>query len=517
MLDRRHFLQRLGLLSAAAGTLSVPRTARSMPQAYTDNLAIPAPATGNPTRVIVVGAGFAGLTVANALTNANISVTVLEARNRMGGRMDTQMVGGVPVDLGAAWIHGPINNPVAQLATQFGLPFIEADPENDTFSAYDQQLGGPMGGLVSPANFAAGNTVADGFVDPAMLAALRAMNPNGSVQNGIDTYLNSLTLTADQRRFIGFVLRSNFSELDYAGPSAEMSLAQTFNDTSFMGGDQIITGGYTRLVNALASRVRDIRLNEVVSSIAYTGTGVTVTSTSGNQVGSHVVVTVPLGVLKAGSIAFNPGLPASHTTRIAALGVGSLEKVVMRFPVNFWGGNRNSFYYLSDTQGEYPLFVDWSSYVGQPTLVCICGGQFARTLDGFDTATVQTRIMAILTQIFGAAAVAPTSLTVTRWLRDPFALGSYSHIPTGATQMDMDELGQPAGGRVLFAGEATSEDFYGTVHGAMLSGIREAKRLTQQNTVLLPEPMGWLPLAASAASLAWLARRKWKANEASHA
>lgn len=151
----------------------------------------------------------------------------------------------------------------------------------------------------------------------------------------------------------------------------------------------------------------DIRLGEEVSSIAYDGNGVSVTSTSGVETGSHVVVTVPL---------------------------------------------------------------------------------------------------AILTEIFGAAPPPPTAVRTTRWLSDPFSLGSYSHIPVGASPSDMDALAAPVGGRVLFAGEATNSDYYATVHGAMLSGIREGKRLLQQSTVTLPEPGGLWPLLVGAAGVALMDR-----------
>lgn len=114
-LDRRRFLQHLGYLSASIGALSFPAR-RSHAMTYNDFLPTPPPVSGSVDRVIVIGAGFAGLTVANALTNAGVPNLVLEARNRTGGRMSTESIGGSPIDVGAAWIHGPRRSPSA--ATQ---------------------------------------------------------------------------------------------------------------------------------------------------------------------------------------------------------------------------------------------------------------------------------------------------------------------------------------------------------------------------------------------------------------
>ncbi len=506
-INRRRFLQHLGFLSASIGATALPaRPSRAM--TYDDFLPTPPPVSGSVDRVIVIGAGFAGLTVANALSQAGVPNLILEARTRTGGRISTESIGGSSIDVGAAWIHGPIGNPVAQFATQFGIPFFEADTANDTITGYD-----PLQGFIDDVETADAFSTALGFTDPAVLAQKRsALGANASVQMGIDDYLGDLTgLTVDQLRIVGFLARSALVELDYAAPSTELSLAYYFEDLEFGGDDSLPTGGYAGLVDAMAGGM-DIRLGEQVSSISYDANGVTVVSTSGVETGSHVVVTVPLAILKSGAISFAPALPTSHTNAIGNLGVGSLEKIVLQFPTAFWGGNRDTFYYVSSTPGEYPFFIDWTTYAGQPTLICFVGGQFARDMASSSDAAIEARIMAILTEIFGTPPPSPTALRITRWRSDPFSQGSYSHVPIGASPSDMDVLSTPVGGRVLFAGEATNSNYYATVHGAMLSGIREAKRLLQQTTVTLPEPMGWWPVVAGAAGLALM---KWRQQSGS--
>jgi len=253
----------------------------------------------------------------------------------------------------------------------------------------------------------------------------------------------------------------------------------------------------------------DIRLNEVVTSITETPGGINVTSTSGTLVGSHVIVTVPLGVLKTGSIAFSPALPASKQTAIANLGVGSLEKVVLAFPSVFWTGASPDTIYLSSTRGEYPIIFDLSQFNGEPVLAAHAAGQFGRDQAAVSDVDVESALMQVLQDIFGSGIPGPTARQVTRWESDPLALGAYSFVEVGSSfPTDQDALAEPASERLLFAGEATS-NYYGTVHGAMLSGQREAARILAATAV--PTIGGWgswaLPTAILASSWLWSRRR----------
>lgn len=141
-LSRRRFLQ---LLAAAGATAAVPSRASTAPQDYDDgNLAIPTGIEGDVERVIVVGAGFAGLSAANALRNAGVEVVVLEGRDRLGGRAWTREVGDVPIDLGGSWIHTPVGNPMSRFADQVGVARVPVPITNNllaTESAWDAVRG----------------------------------------------------------------------------------------------------------------------------------------------------------------------------------------------------------------------------------------------------------------------------------------------------------------------------------------------------------------------------------------
>jgi polyamine oxidase len=512
-LTRRTLLEIGGI--AGVGTLLAPPSRAQLMNYDDGNTEIPVGATGPVESVIVIGAGFSGLVVANAMHAAGVPVVVVEGRDRLGGRTATQMVGGVPLDFGAAWVHGPIGNPVATWAAQVGVPLTPFDLGDGNLSGYDPER--PPDGSIPTETALAAFGLAQNFL--LNLDALRlALGPNASVRDGIIQHLDNEGFAVDNRRLIEFLIQTALVELGYAGAAADISLAWYSEDLVFFGSDVIPVGGYVRLVDALSDGL-DIRLNETVTDIAYGSGGVTVTTTSDVHVGSHVVVTVPLGVLKTGTIAFSPALPATKTAAITALDMGNLERIYLQFPTAFWQGvvpARENFFYVSNvTQGEYPFFSDWTSVKGGvPTLACGVAGDFGAALTGLSEPEISARIVAILGEIFPGVPLAdrtPTQVAISDWTGDPFAGGSYSFIPVGASPSDMDDLAAPVGGRVLFAGEATQSDYYATVHGAMLSGIREAKRLLAQPSVALPEPNSWLLQGVGLGALLLLAR--WRSGQ----
>ncbi len=431
--------------------------------------------------VIVVGAGVAGLAAARALHDAGRDVVVLEARDRIGGRIHTLDVGGAPVDAGAMFLHGVVGNPLAALCDALG---IEHRP--DGFGM----------GLIHDA-------ASDGATDGGHLQLLRAtrafesrlaelaaaLPPDASMQDAIEAFLDGDgERTESQRRHASFALTQLLIELYEAGPPDRMSLRAYVESpyTEFAGGNHVLPGGYARVVEALA-RDLDVRLEQPVSRIAYDALGVAVTTPSGELRGSHAIVTVPVGVLQAGRIAFDPPLPASKLSAIGRLDMGNLEKVVLRFEEPFWRerGPFSTFLYIAETPGEFPGFTDWSVAAGAPTLVCLTGGRSARNaLDRWDDDEMVARALDALRAIFGPGVPAPIATHVTRWRDDPWTLGSYSYLPVGATPDDMRELAEPVDGRLLFAGEATEPLLYATVHGALVSGLREARRIA--GDALLP-------------------------------
>ncbi|MGL5192473.1 MAG: FAD-dependent oxidoreductase, partial [Chroococcales cyanobacterium] len=221
----------------------------------------------------------------------------------------------------------------------------------------------------------------------------------------------------------------------------------------------------------------EIQLQQKVTEIRYGGSGVSVTTQRETLRADAAIVTLPLGVLKSESIQFFPELPTHKQTAINRLSMGVLNKVILKFPKQFWPQDYQGLGYLHETGPDFYEFLNWSFYSQQPALMALTGGSFAREIEQLSEGEIRSRVMGVLRRSYGDRIPEPESMMVTRWSQDPFAFGSYSHIAVGGESGDRDILAEPIGDRLFFAGEATSRAYPATVHGAYLSGIREAKRL----------------------------------------
>jgi len=225
-----------------------------------------------------------------------------------------------------------------------------------------------------------------------------------------------------------------------------------------------------------------------VAEVALSDGGVRVTNSEGAvETGSHAVVTVPLGVLKRGLPRFRPALPADRLAAIARLGFGRYEKVALRFDEPFWREAGVSHFMLFPRERAQPaLWVfDLDDFGAGPALVLhvfhtAVGQVFA---GGPDQAV--DRVLGMLSEAIGRRLPEPAGAVVTTWADDPYAGGAYSHVAPGASPADLDLLGEPIGGRLLFAAEHTQSARTGYADGAMSSGIREAQRLLGRPSVRL--------------------------------
>jgi monoamine oxidase len=194
------------------------------------------------------------------------------------------------------------------------------------------------------------------------------------------------------------------------------------------------------------------------------------------------VITLPVGVLKLGSVEFSPPLPGPKQAAIGRLGVGVLNKVYLRFPSAFWARDTKQadiIGIVSKNKGEWSESYDFSPHTGSPDLLMFNAGAFGLAIEKWTDERIVTEAMAVLRRLFGASAPAPTAHIITRWGADPFAGGSYSHLAPGSTPADRDALAAPVGDRLFFAGEASSRAYPALVTGAYLSGLREGKRVAR--------------------------------------
>jgi monoamine oxidase len=480
--------------AAGAGSLLAGPLARDLFAAETaeyddGNGEVPSGAAGDPDRVIIVGAGWAGLTLANALRNAGVDHVVLEGRGRIGGRAHTVDVGGVPIDMGCSWIHEPGGNPMTQFAEQAGVGRRNADIELDlaTIRSYDAFADREA---TLPEKLAA-FTHAVNFGDNEAPGIAAELGPQASIYDGVQVYLDRQGLQGVARRHAEFVIHL----ITESGDNYEwerISLDYWANYESpytGVGQGEFPDGGYRRLIDAMAGDTA-IRLRHRVNGIERHRRGVVVHCRAGEKRrrihGSHVVVTVPLGVLKARSIAFEPRLPKWKRRAIRRIGFGAFEKVAMVFDEPFWSdATHTHMLFMSDHAPlELPLWLDLNEIEGTPALVAIGGGRCARQLYALEPDDRLALALTRLKEILGRDVPQPVAWKSTDWHGSRYTRGAYSTVLVGRSLADLDALAQPVGGRVLFAGEATHHRL-GYTDGAMSSGVREAKRLLRKPSVAL--------------------------------
>ncbi|MFB7843487.1 flavin monoamine oxidase family protein [Microbacterium sp. NPDC056052] len=427
---------------------------------------------------IVIGAGMSGATAARLLTDAGRRVVVLEARNRIGGRMHTDRTAGFSVDLGASWIHGIEDSRLWELAQALEVPTIE-------FTVGSFQAGGrPIADFDGDGNrmsaTASARWVAD--VDTADRALEEAISRSAPG----DTYLDvtERALDALERR-AGALDPERIDEIrEFFRHRVEEQCGAWIGDLDAHGldedtidGDEVVfPRGYDELPQRIAAGL-DVRLEHVVRRIARAADGVRVETDHGVFTAAQAVVTVPLGVLKAGAISFEPPLPAEVADPIARLGMGVFNKMFLQFPERFWADGVYAIRALGEPGEHWHSWYDVSAISGRPTLLTFAAGPFGRHAQTLTDDESAADAVAALRRLYGAAVPDPVARWITRWGEDPFSHGSYSHVATGSSHEDHDALAGPVDGVLHFAGEATWGEEPATVGGAYASGVRAAERI----------------------------------------
>ncbi|MGK0500416.1 MAG: monoamine oxidase [Oceanicoccus sp.] len=420
-------------------------------------------------RVLVVGAGMAGLTAARDLKAAGYEVVVLEARNRLGGRTYTDNVSGINLDMGASWIHGIEDNVMYHTAVEAGVAVSEIT-DYELYKNYDFD-GSPN--VISAAQD-------ESFVKLIIKKCRRHAN------NGTDTSMETMLedmfddgdfdRIVDNRREFDY-LTNTFLEHEYAGDVTQMSAQQCWEGEDSSGGDVIIPEGHSQIVDYLAQGL-NIKLNAVVTKVIYGKRGVTIKTSRGSYKGDRAVITVPLGVLKAGDITFSPALPSSKFNAIAELGSGTLNKTWMIFPYAFWDTDVLMIGYVSDPKD---VFTEWYSFDDlevNKVLLGFNGGARAAEMESMTDQEITAEAMTVLRAMYGPGIPEPTKVIQTRWNSDRFSKGSYSFLAAGGNvESTRRKLRKSVDDRLFFAGEATSIDYPGTTDGAMETGARAARKI----------------------------------------
>lgn len=459
-MKRREHLQTLGR------SLLAPAALAGCAAASAGASASPAGAAQRE-RVLVIGAGLAGLAAAQQLQQQGREVQVLEARDRIGGRIWTSDAWpDLPLDLGASWIHGTRGNPLSALADAVGAARVATSYERVvTFDTEGEPL------------TAAQRARLDHWEArvQALLKAAQRRDPDVSVLAAVQPLLAPLDADSEDARLIRFVLSATI-EQEYAGSAARLSAHWYDSAESMAGEDVLFAQGFRSLLAPLA-RGLDIHTGVVVQEVHWQATPPRVITTAGRFEADRIVLTLPLGVLQAGSVRFVPELPAAKRQAIAALGMGVLNKCYLRFPEVFWDEEADWLEHVSERPGEWTEWVSLQRALRQPVLLGFNAADRGRAIESLSDAQTVHSAMQTLRTLYGNDIPQPSSWQITRWASDPFARGSYSFSALGSTPQSRRELAAPLAGRLFFAGEATGSPHHGTAHAALLSGQRAAREL----------------------------------------
>ncbi len=410
--------------------------------------------------IIVVGAGLSGITAAHELVSRGFSVTLLEAQSRIGGRIDTSLIEGTPIELGCQYIHGPGGNPLTPLLKKFHIDFkpisitnmiiydTEGKPINfESLSAFREAVESRLKGS-SKKRFSEASEFKE-FTPEVFLHAFREQIHQKSVytperKDSLQSYKLGLTL-------------------------------------DHLGGNHVIINGYSKLPEGLLKEVKnsgllEIHLDHEVTAIKDEGHRVVVTTPHGKFDANVVVCTVPLKVLKA--IHFNPPLSARKQEAIENLGMAIHEKILLHFDEPFWPNDVHYLLPYDPETGFWREIINLHHFIKEKSGGTLLISSYAeRTeLEVSDNKLVESALN-MLIRIFGNKVSKPKWSKITRWYKDPFVQGAYSYHTEKSSLRDNEDLSEPQG-KICFAGEHTSQ-FPSSVDGAYLSGIKAAKDVSK--------------------------------------
>ncbi|MCO5565888.1 hypothetical protein L7F22_019563 [Adiantum nelumboides] len=504
-------------------------------------------------KVIIIGAGIAGLSCARRLVQkGGLEILILEGRDRIGGRIHTwdlkenktydpkehQKVS-FPIDLGASFIHGVSKgHPVKELEKEVGFTTFDSEKDESALIFYDCQSGKKL--QEEKAEKVA--FFSQGLIFDLLIENLDKIRKESNGERPLSNEtLWSALLTRKDDPLYGKLWEQIESEDErelvmtmaklWTGWTGalhwDLSLRWWGAENDFHGGNEVVLPGYQNLIQWSADKVTSkegkIELNKVVQKLQRTSDNkVLIETQDGSRYNAdYVISSLPLGVMQDCPPKFEPDLPEGLQKSISNLGMGLLNKIVLRYENAWWHKlSPPSFFCILPTsiakkdqdyrwKGEkIPKTIEEAKYLVEnegifaqnydiinqsPLLKIFLGPPIAQAVELLDDDWIMKTIHNRLTKSMlpneeQASTPFPTSFQVTRWNNDSFSRGSYSYIPaskdsskiSGGSRQDMEVAATSIWDNTLgFCGEHTSADCYASVHGALLSGEREADRILQ--------------------------------------
>ncbi|XP_022898010.1 polyamine oxidase 1-like [Olea europaea var. sylvestris] len=437
---------------------------------------------GNPNRfsVIIVGAGISGISAAKVLAENGVDdVVILEATDRIGGRIRKEEFGGVTVELGAGWIAGvggKQSNPVWELAHQSNLRTFLSDYSNARYNIYDHS------GKIYPSGIAA-----DTYKKAVDSAIQKLRNQEANLDAAESSFLSETTPTQKTpiELAIDFILH------DFEMAEVEpISTYVDFGEREYLVADE---RGYEFLLYKMAEsflytsegKILDSRLqlNKVVRELQHSRNGVSVKTEDGSiYEANYVILSVSIGVLQSHLISFVPSLPRWKTEAIQNCEVMVYTKIFLKFPYQFWpcGPDKEFFIYAHHRRGYYTFWQQMeNAYPGCNMLVVTLTNEESKRIEAQTDEETIKEAMEVLRNMFGPEIPDAIDILVPRWWNNRFQRGSYTNYPIYVNRQLLHNIKAPVD-RIFFTGEHTSEKFSGYVHGGLLSGIETSKALLEE-------------------------------------
>jgi monoamine oxidase len=399
--------------------------------------------------IVVIGAGAAGLGAGRRLTELGASFAVLEASHRVGGRGYTEEVApGVPFDLGCHWLHSASLNPFVAMADEAGFTYRKGTFDRTLHFAADWTAG--TDAKDCEAFFERSHAALEEMQAKGQDAPVAEVVERDSPWTGAFDYWISLNTSVDS---------DQVSAVDLCN----------YRDT---GEDWPLKDGYGNLIAHLAEGL-PVALNATVTEIDSSGKQIRLTTPKGTVTSKAVIVAVSTGILGGGNIRFTPGLPDWKQRAIADLPLGCHNRICLLFDRNVFGNDHPRGTMLLSSEGEPMSFL--IRPFGHDYVHAMTGGRFADWLERAGVEASADLAKENLKKAFGSdIAKHVVGHLVTAWRGDPWVKGAYSAARPGRAGQRA-RLAEAVDGRLFFAGEATSREFFATAHGAYLSGLRAAE------------------------------------------
>eukprot|EP00347_Sterkiella_histriomuscorum_P023559 403334176 len=433
--------------------------------------------------VLIIGAGAAGLAAGQYLKKAGINYMVLEARDRIGGRVHAIPFGKDQklIDLGGQWIHGlgpgaedikewdGKYNPVYQIAMDNKVETVKCwlmeERIQKTFWWKGGEVPHDVWGLLEE--------VKD---------YLEEHSENADINESVVSFLSrkfNYESDSDLQKVYEWVLSYWFSQ-DYGADPNKFSARYQETDPIFNGTEDVIPESMAKILSILAEG-QNIKLNQQIAEIDYQGAQIKVTTKEDTvYTTKQVIVCVPLPILKAEDIKFVPSLPEIKQKSIKALGVSQMDKLILEFEEVFWDTDVDWFNHISEIPGDWAQTLNIYKYMKRPILMMFNGEPNTHNFENMSDEEVYECGMKVIRNMFPNA-TEPISYVRTNWNKEQFSKGTFTYIAAGSSPDDCWEIAKPVDNKLFFAGEYAYPHFIGTVNSAMISGEISAKAVVDHH------------------------------------